>query len=140
VTSYALQVAFGGNINFLQFTDNTCFIVDFLCISLSILNSQLSTVDKKRFVNPRITPFFAPSGQFAAKKSTFSRAKNDKMLLLTFCHIHQSNKDGLVILGTDYADCTDYTVKKTGFINALAITHVRYCVLLFFADFHQSFS
>jgi hypothetical protein len=64
-------VAFGGNINFLQFADNTCFNVDFLYISFSILNSQLSIADKTHFVNPRIPAFFAASGQFAVKKLSF---------------------------------------------------------------------
>jgi hypothetical protein len=55
------------------------FIVYFLCLSFSILNSQFSIVDKTSFVNPRITAFFAPSGQFGVKKSTFLRANFDKM-------------------------------------------------------------
>jgi hypothetical protein len=64
-------VAFGGNINFLKFTANIRLAVNFLYISLSILNPQLSIVDKARFVNPRITAFFAFAGQFGVKKSTF---------------------------------------------------------------------
>jgi hypothetical protein len=79
-----LQVAFGANINYLQFAVNMRLIVDFIYISFSILNSQLSIVDKTRFVNPQITAFFALSGQFGVKKPGFLMAKFDKMSLLTF--------------------------------------------------------
>jgi hypothetical protein len=76
-------VGFGGNINFLQFTANIRFIVNILYISFSILNSQFSIVDKTRFVNPKITPFFALAGQFAAKKTVFSMTNFDKMVYFT---------------------------------------------------------
>jgi hypothetical protein len=77
-------VAFGRNINFLRFAANIRLTVNFLYISLSILNSQLSTVDKTRFANPRITAFFALAGQFGVKKPSFSMTNFDKMSLLTF--------------------------------------------------------
>jgi hypothetical protein len=86
VTSYELRAAFGSNINFLQFVANIRFIVNFIHISFSILNSQFSIVDKTRFANPRITAFFAASGQFAAKKSTFSGCIFDNLSILTVCY------------------------------------------------------
>jgi hypothetical protein len=81
-------VGFGRNINFLQFTDNTYFIVDFIYISFSTLNSQFSIVDKTCFVNPRITAFFAASGQFGGKKTTFLMSNFDKMTFLTKRYLH----------------------------------------------------
>jgi hypothetical protein len=54
------------------------------CISLSTFTFQLSTVDKTRFVNPRITAFFATTGEFGVKKRGFAVAIFDRLTLLTF--------------------------------------------------------
>jgi hypothetical protein len=40
-------------------------------ISLSILNSQFSILDKASFVNPQITAIFAATGGFGGKKRLF---------------------------------------------------------------------
>jgi hypothetical protein len=89
VTSYELQVGFGVNINFLRFAANIRLTVNFLYISLSTLNFQLSTVDKTYFVNPQITAFFAAFGQFGVKKPGFLMAKFVILIVLSFCYLSQ---------------------------------------------------
>jgi hypothetical protein len=64
-------VASGANIYLLYLQRNIHLIAILNCISLSTLSFQLSTVDKTRFVNHRITAFFAASGQFDGKKRLF---------------------------------------------------------------------